>query len=213
MTARFSNILSSLNGLSAHHRIAMILWCMERAFTLLDATTLVARGYDFRRLRRTSMGLWAGPGPTWSAEYLEGLRGLCEEYNSEVVRIVATDDRILGLLYSDPQLVREDHIYNALTDTVAIAYASTGLIPAADTENVVQAMESYYDIFYQPTWDKLTEGKSVVTPPEMALVRQAQDSAEPLRTALEQVDLHLRLLSGIETISFNDVRLRPVLKA
>jgi hypothetical protein len=204
----FSNMLSAINGLSPLHRIAMVFWCMDRAFATFDAVTFGRDAYGLPKLHNMAMALWNGPGESWSMKHLGDLKSLCTAFETDLTSIEAIDYKLLGLAFSEPALVSRDHIYNAMIDTVSVVYHAASMLPEAKVGNVGQAMEAYYDIFYQPTWDHLTEGKVTITLQEMAMARQQQEAAEPLRTALQQIEAHLRLLGGLDVTSFDDVRLR-----
>jgi hypothetical protein len=126
----------------------------------------------------------------------------CEAFDAACVAIAAIDGTRLGMVFSDPKLVNEDQVYNALIGIVSIVYATAELILEVHADSATQALEAYYDIFYQPTWDHLATGKIAVTPKEMAAVDQIVDSAEPLRTALEQVERYIDHLVTMKAVSF-----------
>jgi hypothetical protein len=202
MATTLSAIVSLTNGLDTDHRIALAFWCMDKTFPVLDAITFRDEEYDFAKLRGRATALWNGPGEAWSRENLEDLIRHCEVFDAACVAIAAIDGTRLGLVFSDPKLVNDDQVYNALIGIVSIVYATAELILGVNADGATQALKAYYDVFYQPTWDHLATGKMAVTPKEMAAMDQCVDSTEPLRTALEQVERYIDHLVTIKTIAF-----------
>ena len=198
----------AVGSLHKMHRIALVLWCMDRAFKILDGVQLREDKPSVLPICDAAKILWRGPGDPWSAEALEQLRVRCEAYDSESVHISSVDIQALSPLFPGIPLIKQDHIVNAVTDTVSIIWFLTKVISAGEADDVIDALKAYYDIFYQPTWDFLTRDQKSVSPDEMAQVRQNEENAEPLKSALDLLGNHIQFLQQVAEISFVDKRLR-----
>jgi len=196
-------------GLGTLHRIALTLWCMDRAFTGLDA--IAVTGDEGRRLaviRSRGLNLWHGSGPAWSAQELESLRQKCEAYDAERLRWHARNDAILNRVFGNSEWVSDDDVTNAITNAVSIVWSLTSVIPDAETDNVIQALEAYYDIFYQPTWERLTAGQREVSPGEMGAAEAKLGDTDPLKKAAAELKMHAARLREMELVSLDDPQLR-----
>lgn len=201
----FDQAIVSLNKM---RRIALVLWCMDRAFKILDGVQLLEDQPSVRPIRDAATALWKGPGDAWSSGALKQLREQCEAYDSEAVHISSIDTQMLSPLFTGIPFIKQDHIVNAITDTVSIVWFLTKVISTAEATDVIGALEAYYDIFYQPTWDLLTGDKKSVRPDELGKVRQNEENTEPLKSALDLVDKHIQFLQDAAESSVVDKRLR-----
>jgi hypothetical protein len=210
MSTALEPLTKQVLKLGQAQRIAMILWCMDRASAVLDAVTLNDAGQEIRDILDQSRELWNGPG-AWSSQFLQRLKDQCESYDAESLEIEAKDSKPLDRLFPGPTDVTGDHLINAVTQAVSLVWSAATIIPRAEKEEVANALEAFYDTFYQPTFDYLTRDRTEIDPGQIAEVHRVVDSTNPLKSALEAMEAHIQLLESMKEISFSDAKLRGTL--
>jgi hypothetical protein len=203
------NLSPVVEGLAPHQRIALMLWCLDGAFKILDSVQLEgSEGLRVLAIRRAAEDLWQGPGDAWASSKLDGLRDACEAYDAELLAVRQLDRASLERIFGDSSLLNTDVITNAITDCVSIAWSLAKVIPVGELDKTVDGLAAYYDMFCQPTWNRLTVDKMTISPDEMRAVSRQLLETEPLKSVHERFNAQAAFLQQIRVVDFSDPRLR-----
>jgi hypothetical protein len=198
-------LLSSMGALNA---IASAMWCMDRGLRIISAVNYSGNVGLLDSICRRADALWGGPGESWNFKALTELQRACMDDPDLAVQ--KRDGRLVSSYFGSNDLVSDDHLVNAATNTISMV---SSVCEAIKREGLYLGLfdavvSAYEDIFYQPTWDELTRGKSEVSPFEMRQVRLIQEDTNPLKAALEDLLVHLKVIRGYAVVTWGDNALR-----
>ena len=205
-TFQNKNLVSNIERLRPEASIALALWCMDRSLDIFAAVTLRSNfqstqiPFFIERANR----LWYAPDNHDAYE----TSNFCARFNIEAVIIEEVNESILKRLFFGYESVTLDQAVNAILDSVAIVSAASRLRNhSAGNECLGSILESYYDIYYQPTFDLLTE-ENEITQEVFSRAMELLERTDPLMSALRLLEAQVSFLSSLESIDFADLCLR-----